>query len=341
MKNLLVVIFVFFPVWLFSQIGGNAVYEFLTIPVSPRAAALGGSAMAINDDDISLANENPALLTPGTDGKLALDFINYIGDINLGYTSYAKHIDKLGTFGVGVQYLNGGEFIQADELGYHLGTFTVNELAVNLTYAKTFDSLFTIGSTIKPVYSQLDQYKSFGLLMDIGAVYNFNNGLTSVSLLLRNFGAQITTYNQETENVPFEIQAGIATKLKHAPFRFSAVIHNLETPRLTYSQTNFAEPLNVEQDKELNEGTVFEDVMSHMIVGVEFTPTKNFFIRGGYNYQRRQELKLDNKPGMVGFSWGFGFRIAKLHLSYANVRYHMAGVSNQFAITTNLSDYFK
>jgi len=328
------------PLVNFGQIGGNHVYEFLSIPVSPRVAALGGSAIAINDGDISLANENPALLSNKTDGKLSLEYINYISDINFGYTSYARHYKGLGTFGIGLQYLNGGTFTEADENGYKYGEFGTSEYALNLSYAKSFDSIFSIGATMKPVYSQLYQYNSFGLVMDVGAAYTSKSGLFTASVLFKNMGAQITKYIDESAPVPFEIQAGIATKLEHAPFRFSIVVHNIETPKLTYKKTNYPEPGNVPiEHLEQDAGTFINDVMSHMIFGVEFTPSKNFFVRGGYNYMRRQELMLDNKPGMVGFSWGFGFRISKLHLSYANVRYHNSGVSNHFTITTNLNDF--
>ena len=334
--------FILFPCLLIAQIGGDHVYEFVNIPISPRAAALGGSALAIDDGDISLANENPALFSKATDGKLGMDFINYLADINLGYTSYAHHFDQVGTIGVGFQFLSGGTYTRADEDGYTYGTFSTSEYALNLSYAKSFDSLFSIGATVKPVYSQLDTYRSLGLLMDIGAIYSSKDKLTSVALLFRNMGSQLTTYNGEQEPVPFEIQLGVATKLEHAPFRFSMVLHNLETPDLSYTQSNYPEPVNTDitytREKVLS---IAQKAFMHTIFGVEFVPTKSFFVRAGYNYQRRQELKLDDKPGMTGFSWGFGFRISKFHLSYANVRYHNAGISNQFAITTNLSDFFK
>jgi len=324
-----------------GQIGGNYVYSFLSVPVSPRAAALGGSAIAINDGDISLANENPALYSAKTDGKLSLEYINYISDINIGYTSFAKNFKNIGTFAVGMQYLDAGEFTQADENGYKYGTFGASEFALNLSYAKSFDSVFSIGATFKPIFSELEQYKSFGLAMDVGAAYNSKNGLFTASVLFKNMGAQITSYIDETYPVPFEIQAGIATKLEHAPLRFSIVAHNLQKPKLSYTQSNYPEPTNVEVEHDEQESaSILQEAMNHMIFGVEFVPTKSFFVRAGYNHLRRQELMIDTKPGPVGFSWGFGFRIAKLHLSYANARYHLAGVSNHFAITTNLNDFF-
>jgi hypothetical protein len=49
--------------------------------------------------------------------------------------------------------------------------------------------------------------------------------------------------------------------------------------------------------------------LRHALLGVELLPSPNFSIRAGYNYQRRQELKFDEKVSTVGFSWGFGFKI--------------------------------
>lgn len=324
-----------------TQIGGNHVYDFLSVPLSPRSAALGGSAIAINDADISLANENPALYNSNTDGKLSVEYINYISDINLGYTSYSKHIKDIGTFGVGIQYLDGGTFTEADQYGNKYGTFSTSEFALNLSYAKSFDSVLTIGATFKPIYSQLEKYNSFGLVMDVGATYNRNKGLFTAALLLKNMGAQITSYIDEHYPVPFEIQAGIATKLEHAPFRFSIIAHNLQKPILSYERNNYSEPGNMEiEHEEIDKATLLQNIMNHMIFGVEFTPTKTFFVRSGFNYMRRQELQISEKPGMVGFSWGFGFKLKKLHFSYANAKYHMSAASNHIAITTNLNDFF-
>jgi hypothetical protein len=342
LKKQFAIVLLLLPIIGFSQIGGNYVYNFLSVPVSPRAAALGGSAIAINDGDLSLANENPALLTAQTSNKVALEYISYISDIHFGYASYAKHFDKLGTFSAGLQYLNGGEFTEADANGYTYGTFGANEYALNLSYAKALDSSFILGATLKPVYSQLYTYNSFGLVMDVGASYTNKSGLFTASLVLKNMGAQITAYDEETGPVPFDIQAGIATKLAHAPFRFSIIAHHLNVPDLSYVQSNYSDLSNVDQEVEsVDEAAFFEKALNHMIFGIEFVPTKTFFLRAGYNYMRRQELKLEEQPGMVGFSWGFGLRIAKLNLSYANVRYHNAGISNQFAITTNLNDFLK
>jgi len=346
LKRLSILLFVFLiPFFANAQTSGKNVYDFLTIPTSPRAAALGGSAMAINDGDITLANDNPALLSTKTDGQFAMEYTNYVADINMGYTSYAKNYKKFGMFSIGMQYLNGGEFTRADANGDTYDKFSVNEFAFNLSYAKVLDSSFTLGATIKPIFSSYDIYNSIGIVMDVGASYTSKDKLITASILAKNFGSQIVTYNGEYEKVPFDLQIGFSTKLAHAPFRFSIVAHNIQEPKLAYLNQNNAEPTNVENQGETSllvdektESTLGQ-IMRHMIFGVEFIPTQNFFVRAGLNYQRRQELKFEEKPGLTGFSWGFGFKIKKLHFSYANVRYHTASNSNQIAITTNLSSF--
>ncbi|MGC9344429.1 MAG: hypothetical protein ACP5E3_17120 [Bacteroidales bacterium] len=84
-----------------------------------------------------------------------------------------------------------------------------------------------------------------------------------------------------------------------------------------------------------------DNLMRHIILGIEFMPFENFYASMGYNYLRRQELKINNKPGMVGFSWGFGFKISKFHFSYGRASYHLAGGSNHFSLSTNLSEFYK
>ena len=66
---------------------------------------------------------------------------------------------------------------------------------------------------------------------------------------------------------------------------------------------------------------------------------KNLFIRGGFNFQRRQDMMLATRPAMVGFSWGLGFRISKFHLNYSRATYHLAGSTNIFNFSTNLSSF--
>ena len=50
-------------------------------------------------------------------------------------------------------------------------------------------------------------------------------------------------------------------------------------------------------------------------------------------------MAIEEKGGMVGFSYGFGMKIKKFRISYGRATYHLAGASNHFSVTMNLSEF--
>jgi len=81
-------------------------------------------------------------------------------------------------------------------------------------------------------------------------------------------------------------------------------------------------------------------MLKHIIIGGEFFPfRRNVFLRGGLNFQRRFDMMLANKPAMIGFSCGFGFRVSDFQIDYSRSAYHLMGYTNNFSITTNLAKF--
>ena len=330
-----------------AQLGGRNTYEFLNLTSSARIASLGGKVNSIWDDDLNLAFYNPSLLHEGMHNNMVLNYVNYFTDINWGYVSYARTIEGVGNFAGGIHYINYGKFIAADELGNRTGTFSASEMTLNLMYARSIDSMFHIGINLKPIYSSLEDYNSFGIAADLGLTYTSRDKLFAGALVIRNIGFQIKPYYQEhRENLPFEIQAGVSQKLRHAPFRFSLVAHDLQKFDLTYRKAEDEGTYEIDVSTGKPAGTSkiekFADkCMRHMIFGVEFSPFKSFSLRGGYNYQRRSEMKVESRVAMVGFSWGFGIKISKFNISYGRASYHLAGASNHFSISTDFSSFYR
>ncbi len=122
------------------------------------------------------------------------------------------------------------------------------------------------------------------------------------------------------------------------------VYENLEKWDLTYvdpaNPVLTVDPLTGESIKQ-NKTKIFGDkLMRHIVIGGEFLITKNFFLRAGYNYQRRKELKIPEKRGSTGFTFGFGLRIYKFHLSYGRALYHLAGATNNFSVSFDLNNFY-
>lgn len=330
----------------YSQLGGTYSYAFLNLTNSARVAALGGEMVSIYDNDLNLAFHNPALLNDSMDNHLVFNYVGYFADIKYGYASYARTIPKIGNIALGIHHINYGEFIEADANSQKLGTFYAAEYAVNIMWSKYLDSLFYIGGTLKPIYNSLEQYNSFALAIDLGIHYYSEDRLFSASLAIQNAGIQLKKYYEGAENepLPFKIQVGISQKLQYAPFRLFLTAHNLHKFDLSYEIDDEETTTSIFNDSSNEKSKlekVADNVMRHVNMGVEFTPLDNFYLRLGYNYRRRQEMKINDRVAMVGFSWGFGVKIKRFHLSYGRATYHLSGASNHFSLSTNLYEFYR
>ncbi len=343
-KVLFILIFLMKGVFSFSQVGGDNTYEFLNLTNSARVASLGGNQISIKDNDLNFVFHNPALLNAEMDKNIVLNYVNYFADINYYYVAYAQKFDSIGNFAFGIHHINYGDFQGTDETGRKTKDFSSSEYAFNLFYSREIlDSLFTVGMNLKPIYSVLENYVSYGISSDFGITYDNVKKLFTASVVLKNIGTQIKPYySSHYEDLPFDIQIGITKKLEKAPFRFSFLFHHLNKLDMTYKNPNEKNKDNFFEEKtEKDEEIWWEDsgdkILRHFILGIEFLPSDNFFISAGYNYQRREELKLETKSGMTGISFGFGVRISRFQFSYARAIYHVAGASNHFSFSVNFN----
>ena len=317
-----------------GQSGGENIYEFLNLGSSARVAAMGGDQIALNNVDADYSFYNPAVLHPDLDQKVALNYVNYLTDINYGYASYTKDYAKIGTFSLAMHYVNYGKFTEANEFGEITGNFKASDYALIISYGRQLNKNIRVGASIKPIYSALEKYSSFGLAADLALIYDSSDELFRASIVARNFGYQIKAYyGSHREDLPNEVLIGMSTKLQHAPFRFAITYRHLEEFDLTYeSELNKTDDSFSKSSKD-----EFSDkTLKHFILGAEFLPSKNFSIRLGYNFQRRMELKVDEKTSTVGFTWGFGVKVSRFQVSFASAKYHLAGASNHFSISTRI-----
>jgi hypothetical protein len=321
----------------FSQTGGDNIYEFLNLTHSGLVSSLGGTNVSLQDN-LNLVYHNPGLHNNNMSKAIALNYVNYYAGINYGQALYSMSFPSAGDFAAGLTYLNYGSFNETDESGSITGTFTASEYAFLMIYSRNIDSLFRIGVNVKPVLSHLERYTSFGFAIDLGASWHNRSNLFSAGLVLKNMGYQVTSYAGEPEqNLPFEIQAGISQRLPHAPFRFSMTFRHLEKFDLTHTYI----PLQATEEEDAESSEFFENMLRHIILGAELMPHKNFYFSGGYNYQRRSELKIDKKPSTVGFSWGFGINTSWLNIEFGRATYHLAGSTSHVSLIIRPDNIYK
>jgi len=320
-----------------AQIGGRYAYQFLNLTTSPRMAALGGKVITNYDYDPTQALVNPASINPAMDNQLSVNYINYFADINYGSVAYAYSWDRrTQVIHAGVTYVNYGSFDGYDEQGNPTNSFSGGEVALSIGHARNIAfTNFHLGGNIKFISSTLEQYSSFGIALDLGAMYVYEAWDLNISLVGRNIGTQITTFDEIREPLPFELIAGISQTLMHVPLRWHITLENLQVWNIA-----FANPNNAQTDLEggvTEENITFiDDIFRHAIFGIELFPDKGFNVRLGYNVRRAQELRIIEKRAFAGLSAGFSVKFNKLRLSYTFAKYSSAAASSYFGLNLNL-----
>ncbi|MGB0167240.1 MAG: hypothetical protein ACPF8V_10350, partial [Luteibaculum sp.] len=165
--------------------------------------------------------------------------------------------------------------------------------------------------------------------------------LFSAGFQLSNAGIMLSNYIDSRQKLPVNFAIGISKKLDKAPFRFLFTLDNLQTWEIELPEDTRVErdPLTGElvgPEEKTTAGRFIQNFGRHLYAGTEIVFSKNFQFRVGYNYLRRKQLAIEDKPGTVGLSYGLSFRINRFQFHYARATYHLAGASNFFSVTTNI-----
>lgn len=325
-----------------AQIGGRYVFQFMNLPPSARAAALGGSQIAVIDDDLSLAAQNPALLNPDMHQQVSLSFSDYIADVIYGYASYARYMSSIkSTLQGGIRYINYGKFVKADQFGNITGRFSAGEYNIHLAGSRQFGR-FSAGAGLNFISSRLESYTSSALTFDLGATYADEKKLFATSLVIKNLGFQLKAYNPgNPAPLPLNIQLGASKKFEHMPLRLTVIAHHLNIPDFTYKSPLALRQRNLSTGQQIEEKVpITEKIFRHFIFSGELVFSPNFQLRFGYNHQRRKEMTLEGSKGLVGFTFGAGVKVSRFRINYAYAAYHLAGASNFITLSSNLSEWF-
>ncbi len=329
-----------------TQLGGKDAFEFLNLPSSARITALGGHLISVQDEDVTLALANPASLNNKMHNRVSFSHNFHFADIQNGYVAYARKLDKLSlNVHFGIQYINYGDFSYADVLGNQDGSFTARETAFILGASKKIAERITIGANIKGVFSNLESYSSTGILMDLGMNYAKDSSGFILTFLVKNIGAELTTYNGTRFGTPLDVQIGISKRLKYLPFRISLIAHQLHKANVRYDDPDKEVQTDIfgEEVKGNKFAESVDNIFRHVIINGEFILGKNenLRLRAGYNHLRRKELSLSTFRSLAGFSLGFGIKISAFKLDYGVGYHHIAGAANHISISTDLGKFFK
>jgi len=337
-KFFLFSLFFFLSLSLKAQTGGEEVYQFLNLTTSARQIALGGEVLNLTND-VNQPISNPSVINGDIDNKVSLNYTSYLAGINIGSLSYAKTISRrFGTIHAGIKYIDYGSLIGADEQGNETGSFGASDVAISIGYAINIPRTdFFIGSNIRFINSNISNFSSSGISTDLAILYSNPYKPFSFTLVARNIGTQIKTYNGVEENLPFKVALGGSYKLEHVPLKWYATLDNLQKWNISVANPS-------EQTTDL-EGNVTEEKIGfiknsfrHVIIGGELFPESVINLRMGYNFKRAAELKQQNVRTFSGLSYGFGIQLNSLKFNYAYSKFHSASNTNTFSLLIDLNN---
>ncbi len=292
----------------------ETVYNFLRLPVSAHAAALGGENITIDDDDPTLVFHNPALASNVSDRSINLNYMTYMEGVKVASASFVKAYRQRATWAVEAQYVDYGTMKHTTADNEVLGEVSAKDIAVGGTFTYALSNKIAGGVTAKFVSSSLAGYNSLGVAVDLGVNYlNPDLGL-SVSAVARNLGGQVKAYEDDFEKLPFDLQLGASKRLGESPLRFSVTMTRLHDW----------------DDKFIN----------HFVFGAEAFLADNIWLGGGLNPRRSDEMKISDGESEsshgAGFSLGGGLQLERFKLQVAYGKYHVSASSLIINVTYSI-----
>ena len=289
-------------------------YNFLRLPISAHAAALGGDNITIIEDDPSLMFSNPALAASVSDMTVGLSYMNYMKGANYMGASFTKAMSDKATLAGGIQYMNYGKLKEVDENNVQLGEFNASEIAVEAIFSYQLAKNLVGGITGKFITSYIGSYNSIAVGVDLGLNWYDPEHEWSVSAVAKNLGGQVKAYDDNFGNMPFDLQLGVSKTFAALPVRVSATLVDL-----THFNYQF---------------------INHLNLGAEVLLSESLWIGGGYNFRRANDMKIgvgdDESSHGAGFSFGGGINLERFKLNLSYGKYHAASSS----IMVNLAYVF-
>ncbi len=310
---------------------GTTAAKFLSIPVTPRATAMGGSYVALATD-ASAAYWNPGGLGRMERSEITVMHSNYLLDLSFDYVAAAFVLPQGGALAISITGLTMPE--QAittidDPEGLSSGTFGAGSFAVGLSYGRSLTDKFSIGGTAKLVQEKIYNSGASGIALDIGTLFTtpFRDIVLGVSIT--NFGQKLRIEGED-----------LLTQKDIDP----TINGNNESVNAFFATDRFDLPLAlkigiayqpyVSESSALTvvvNGYMPNDNTQSMSFGGEYAFLNNmFFLRAGY-----QNLFMQNNENSytVGFGINYASQGVDLRFDYAFAeKVHLEGV-HQFGLS--------
>lgn len=344
-RYLLLLVFSFYFLPSFAQVAGINSLAILDLSPSARSAGVGFDFLSVADSDINLTLGNPSLISSGISDQLALNYVGLFAGGTYGSVVYGHEFRHFGAFTFGLQFANYGRFSGYDETDRQVSDFYAADYLFCIGWGRAVDNNLYIGANCKPILSQYDSYNAVALAFDLAASYISDNRRFAATLMGRNIGAQLLTFNGTAEHIPYELAFAASYKLADAPFRLMVELNDLQTWDLRYEDplnpSSTTDPFTGEVTRQSDMVQILDNLGRHVNVGLEVNIRRVFLFRLGYSYRQMVEMRAAETLNLSGISFGFGIRVKGFEICYSRNNYHLTQAPNFISVTTDLKRFFR
>lgn len=298
----------------------TSVFDFLNLPASSHAMALGGKNISLIEDDASLIFHNPALMSSVSDKTLNLNFLTYMQGSKAGNVSFVGAQGERGSWGAMAQFVGYGTIRETDEMGNITGTTGALDMNLAGGYSYLLSDRWVGGVHGKFLYSNYADYSSIALAVDLGLNYFNDEKDFSFSVVAANLGGQVSAFGETAESLPMDLQLGLSKGLGHFPLRLHVMFYDM----FHWSRAYYSPDGKVKG---------FQLFANHLNLGADLTLWQGRMWLGlGYNFRRGFEMKAAGSSHAAGLTIGAGINIKKIKVGVAYGNYHTGAPTLSFTV---------
>lgn len=333
MKIKLLIIMITFSVSLFGQSkAGSTAAPFLNLGVGPRSIAMGGAFVA-TANDVSALYWNPAGVAKMNNSGALFSHSKWIANIDYNWAGAVINMDDAGVLGISVTNLDYGdlELTTLREPEGTGGTFTANDMAIAITYAKKLTDRFSIGGSVKYISQNIWNSAATALAIDLGVLFYSDIYGLRIGAAITNLGSDMQISGSD-----LNIQHDIDQTVYGNNDQILGALNTDKWPLSLTFKIGVAMDVIEMEDHKL---TIAMDALhpsdnkESMNIGFEYLVFDMFALRGGY-----KSLFLDNTE--EGLTYGFGVNYdfspsLNLSINYAYQEFGKFKDTQHFSVGVN------
>lgn len=318
MKNFLLLVLIFgFAGFLAAQNKtGTTAANFLTIPVGPRASAMGGAFSAVADD-ATTSYWNPGGLSRMIRNEFTATTAEWLVGTRINWLGVAFKLDDDNAVGISVNQLDYGEeeITTPQEPNGTGQNWSANDIAISLSYARNLTDRFSIGGSFKYISQRIWNESATAFALDVGLLFYTQLEGLRLGMNISNFGTEMQLDGQDLLQ-PVDIDPANAGNN-------STITSKLDTdswPLPLVFTVGVGFDITRTEDWIVTVATdavIPNNQNTYGNAGFEVTWNNLISLRGGYN----SILKEDSEEGLtagIGIQYDFGSFFAKVDYSYAD-----------------------